>query len=475
MVAKWAILVIIMYNPLGKVFIMKKKRFTQKRNFQMSPTRIIAIVFAAIILVGTLLLSLPVASRSGQSCGIRPALFTATSATCVTGLVLFDTWTQWSGFGQVVIITLIELGGLGFMSAAAIVVFLLRKKVGLKQRLLMAQALSLNDMQGVVHLQKTVLLGSLAVQGAGALVLTLRFLPQWGLRQALIWGVFHAVSAFCNAGFDIFGSFAPGMSIIPFNNDPVVCTTLMCLVIVGGLGFFVWEELVRVRSFQKCSVYTKLVLLTTVSLITTGFVLFVTLEWNNPGTLGPMSVGQKILNALFQSVTLRTAGFASVDQSLLTDGSKAISVLWMLIGGSSGSTAGGIKTGTMVVILLFIWSRARGKSTVNVFKHSISQDKVLDALTIAAIMLGLTFVGTVLVSVSSQLGFLDSLYEVSSAMATVGLTAGVTPSLSIPAQYVIILLMYFGRVGVLTISLGFMMSDKAQDRFQYSYTNMLIG
>lgn len=454
---------------------MGKNPFGKRKSVRLSPTRTIALAFAVIILVGTLLLSLPTSSRSGQSCGFRPALFTATSATCVTGLVLFDTWTQWSGFGQVVIITLIEVGGLGFMSAASIVVFLLRRKVGLKQRLLMAQALSLNDMQGVVHLQKTVLLGSLSIQLLGAVVLTLRFLPEYGIRQAAVWGVFHAISAFCNAGFDIFGSFAPGQSIIPFNSDPVVCITLMLLVSVGGLGFFVWEEVARLRSFRKCSVYTKLILLTTLVLILGGAVLFLILEWNNPGTLGPMGWGQKILNSFFQSVTLRTAGFAAVDQAQLTDAGKALSILLMLIGGSSGSTAGGIKTGTVVVILLFIWTRARGRSTVNVFKRSISQDKVLDALTIAAIMLGLTFLGATVVSATSSAAFTDSLFEVASAMGTVGLTAGLTPSLSAVSHYILIIFMYFGRVGVLTISLGFMMSDKAQDRYQYAYTNILVG
>lgn len=454
---------------------MAGRRRMGKGNVQLSPTRIIALVFAAIILVGTILLALPVASRSGISCGFRPALFTATSATCVTGLVLFDTWSQWSGFGQTVILCLIEVGGLGFMSAASIVVFLLRKKVGLKQRMVMAQALSLNDMQDVVRLQKWVILGSLSVQLVGATVLTIRFLPQYGIRQSLLWGVFHAISAFCNAGFDIFGSIAPGQSLITFNNDPVVCITLMCLVSVGGLGFFVWEEVVRLHSFKKFSVYTKLVLLTTITLIVGGAVVFALLEWNNPTTFGTMTTGQKILNAFFQSVTLRTAGFVSVDQALLTDAGKAFSIVLMLIGGSSGSTAGGIKTVTVITILLFVWARARGKESVTVFKRTIAQEKVMDAMTIAAIMIGLTFVCAIVVSATSPVSFTDSLFEVASAMATVGLTTGATPILSVPAQYLIILLMYFGRVGVLTISLGFMMSDKAQERFRYAYTNLLIG
>ena len=453
----------------------KKNTRLGKRQIRLAPTRIIAIVFAAIILVGTILLSLPAASRSGVSCGFRPALFTATSATCVTGLVMYDTWSQWSGFGQAVIITLIEIGGLGFMSAASLVVFLFRRKVGLKQRMLMAQALSVDEMAGVVKLQKWVLLGSLCVQGLGALVLICHFLPQYGLKQALIWGVFHSISAFCNAGFDIFGSINPGASIITFNNDPVVCITLMALIVIGGLGFFVWEELARVHSFKKFSVYTKLVLITTAVLILGGAALILLLEWNNPQTLGAMPWGQKMLNAFFQSVTLRTAGFASFDQAALTDAGKAVSILLMLVGGSSGSTAGGLKTVTFMVLLLFIWARARGKSSVNVFRRSISMDKVTDAATIAFIMILLAFFGAAFISATSPVGFTDALYESVSALATVGLTAGVTTSMSIPAQFLIIIFMYFGRVGVLTISLGFLMGDKAQDRIRYAHTNLLIG
>jgi len=453
---------------MGNSKIKIKKR-------QLSPTRIIAVTFAAIILLGAILLTLPVSSRSGVSCGFRPALFTATSATCVTGLVLFDTWTQWSGFGQAVILCMIEIGGLGFMSAASLVVFIFRRKVGLKQRMLMAQALSVDDMQSVVTLQKWVLLGSLSIQACGALVLFLRFLPEYGLKTAAIWGVFHAVSAFCNAGFDIFGSIGPGQSLITFQSDPVVCLTLAALIILGGLGFFVWEEVVRLRRFKKFSVYTKLVLLTTGVLLLGGTVLILFLEWNNPDTIGNMSFGDKLLNAFFQAVTLRTAGFASVDQACLTDSGKAVSLVLMLIGGSSGSTAGGAKTVTFMVLLLFIGARLRGKSTVTVFKRSILPEKVLDAMTIVTTMVSLSLMGAVVICASSPVSFLDALFETVSALATVGLTAGVTPLLTVPAQIIIILFMYFGRVGILTLSLGFLLSDRAKDRFQYAHTNLLIG
>ena len=456
-----------------------KKSTLKKRGYKQlfSTTQIIALVFACIIFLGAGLLTLPIASRNGESCGFFPALFTATSATCVTGLVLFDTWSQWSGFGQTVILLMIEIGGLGFMSAAAMVIFLLRRKVGLKQRMVMAQAMSVNDMQGVVRLQKWVIYGSLGVQAVGALILLARFWPEYGLVRGLKWSVFHAISAFCNAGFDIFGALEPGRSLMLFNDDPIVMLVLMMLITVGGLGFLVWQELATVRSFKKFSVYTKLVLIATGCIILIGSGVILLLEWNNPDTLGPMPVWQKILNAFFQTVTLRTAGFVTVDQGALTEATKAISMVIMLIGGSSGSTAGGLKTVTFVVLVLFIWSKARGRSTVHIFKRTIPQAKAMDATTIFLIMSGLAFFGGFFIAATSPVpvSFTDGLYEAVSALATVGLTTGITPVMGVAAQMLIIAFMYFGRVGVLTISLGFLMGDKAEDRFRYADTNLLIG
>ena len=451
------------------------KAAMKKRRLRLSATQIIAIGFAAIILLGAGLLTLPAASRSGVSCGFFPALFTATSATCVTGLVLFDTYTQWSAFGQVVIICLIEIGGLGFMSAASTFVFLLRRKVGLRQKMVMAQALNLSDMDGVVKIQKLVLTGSLSVQAVGAFVLFLRFWPEFGFGRALAWGVFHAISAFCNAGFDLFGAIAPGQSVIIFNDDPIVCLTLISLVTIGGLGFLVWEEMARVRNFKKFSVYTKLVLLMTAGVLVVGTVVILALEWNNPATLGPMPVWQKLMNAFFQTGTLRTAGFVTLDQGTLRDATKVFSILIMFIGGSSGSTAGGLKTVTVVVLLLFIWAKARGKHSVHVFKRNIPQEKTLDAMTIAFITVALSVFGGMLISVAASVSFLDGWYEAVSAICTVGLTAAGTSALGVVAQSMIIAFMYFGRVGILTLSLGFLMGDKAKDRFQYADTNLLIG
>ena len=455
----------------NRVLIWLRKR----RRKPLSPMQIIALSFVLIIALGTFLLTRPIASRDGQSCPLLPALFTATSATCVTGLTPFDTWTQWSGFGQGVLLCLIEIGGLGFMSMATLFIFLLRRRIGLKQRMVMAQALSLNDMEGVVRLQKTVLLGSLGVEGLGALILTVHFLPRFGLGKSLWLGVFHSVSAFCNAGFDIFGFLEPGASLGQFRNDPVVLLTLGVLVIVGGLGFLVWEELAERKPFRKCSVYCRLVLATTLVLLLAGWALTCLLEWNNPQTLGGMPVWQKLLGGLFQSITLRTAGFAAIDQAKLTEGGKAMSMLFMLIGGSSGSTAGGLKTVTFVVLVLFLRARLRGRGTVCAFRRTIPDSQVLDAMTIATAMVLLSFFGAVFICATSPVGFTNALYETVSALATVGLTAGTTGSLSVPAQCLIILYMYFGRVGVLTISLGFLSGDRVTERFRYAQTSLLIG
>ena len=447
----------------------------KKRPKSLSPAKVIAVAFAGIILAGACLLTLPAASRDGSSCGFLTALFTATSATCVTGLIMQDTWLQWSGFGQVVILCLIQIGGLGFMSAATLLVFLLRKRIGLKQRLVMAQALSVSDMDGVVRLQRTVLVGSFAVEGIGALILFLRFLPDYGFLNAIRWGIFHSVSGFCNAGFDIFGVIKPDASLMEFQSDPVVLLTIGSLIVIGGLGFLVWQDVVQKRRFKRLTIYTRLVLLTTAALLVAGWFLICLLEWDNPATLGPMPVGEKLLNGLFQSITLRTAGFASIDQAALSEGGKAVSIVLMLIGGSSGSTAGGLKTVSFIALVLFMVARARGRESVCVFRRTIPQGQVLDAMTIAFILIFLAVFGGAFISATSPVGFTDGLFESVSALATVGLTAGATRILSVPAKLLMILHMYFGRVGVLTISLGFLAGNRAEERFRYAETKLLIG
>ena len=457
-----------MTNPKTAARPKKKRR-------AVSISRIMALTFLGIIVFGTLLLTLPAASRNGRSAGPVTALFTATSATCVTGLVLADTWTQWSNFGQAVILAMIQVGGLGFMSAASLAYFSLRRKITIRQQLVMAEAIGA-DMDEVVNHQKNLMARAFAIEGIGALILTLRFLTEYPFLQALKLGVFHAVSAFCNAGFDVLGFKQPGASLIVYQTDPVICLTLSALVILGGLGFLVWDELWKERKTPKTwSVYTKLVLITTGALLLAGTILTCVLEWRNPSTLGPLTVPQKILAAFFQSMTLRTAGFAGVDQGLLTPAGKAVSIFLMLIGGSSGSTAGGLKTVTFVVLLMFLWNRMRGKRTVSVFHRTISDDHVLNAITIFMLMVLLSFSGAAFICATSPVGFADSLFETVSAIGTVGLTAGATPRLSLVSKFMIILFMYFGRVGLLTISFGFLRKKPSGERYKYANTDLLIG
>ena len=452
----------------------KPRRKLRKNRRAMSISRIMAFTFLGIILVGGLLLTLPASSRSGRSAGFITAMFTATSATCVTGLVLADTWTQWSPLGQGVILLMIEIGGLGFMSAASLAYFTLRRKIGVRQQMVMAESIgaSMND---VVDSQKRLLIRAFAVEGAGAVILTARFLAEYPYGQALKLGVFHAVSAFCNAGFDILGFRTPGASLADYHTDPVICLTLSALVILGGLGFLVWDEVLREHRPRRWSVYTKLVLITSGVLIFGGMALFCILEWNNPSTLGPLPVWRKLLAAFFQSMTLRTAGFAGLDQALLTPAGKAVSIFLMLIGGSSGSTAGGLKTVTFIVLLMFLWNRMRGRYTVSVFRRTISDDHVLNAITIFTLMVGLSFAGGIFICATSPVGFADGLYEAVSAIGTVGLSAGVTGRLRLPAQLMIMVFMYFGRVGVLTLSFGFLRKKPAGEKFRWANTELLIG
>ena len=442
----------------------------KKKRQAVSIGRIMAFTFLGIILIGTLLLTLPASSRNGHSAGVMTALFTATSATCVTGLVLADTWSQWSNLGQMVILMMIEIGGLGFMSAASLAYFSLRRKISIQQQLVMAEAIGSN-MNDVVEHQKRLLIRAFTVEGIGAVILTARFMTEFSFPL----GVFHAVSAFCNAGFDVLGFIQPGASMIVYQTDPVICLTLSALVILGGLGFLVWDELLRERSPKKWSVYTKLVMITTGTLLLGGTILFCLLEWRNPSTLGTLSAPQKLLAAFFQSMTLRTAGFAGVDQGLLTPAGKAVSIFMMLIGGSSGSTAGGLKTVTFVVLLMFLWNRMRGRHTVSVFHRTISDDHVLNAITIFMLMVLLAFAGATVICATSPVGFADSLFETVSAIGTVGLTAGATPRLGTVSKCMIIVFMYFGRVGLLTISFGFLKKKPSGEKYRYANTDLLIG
>ena len=448
------------------------KRNGNNRPFNIN--RVIAVTFIGIILIGTLLLCLPAASRNGKSCSFETALFTATSASCVTGLILADTWVQWSGFGQIVILCMIEIGGLGFMSAVSFVILALRKKLSMSQRMVYSQAIGTAEAVDTKQMQKRILKGSLLIEGTGALILALRFWPVYGFGKAVKLGVFHAVSAFCNAGFDIFGFETPGGSMVNWSLDPCVCITLCLLIVLGGLGFIVWDEVIRINKVSKWSVYTRLVLLTSLILTFAQFLLICLTEWNNNATLGSMPFSEKMLSALFQSVTCRTAGFAGLDQGELTEAGKAVSMFFMLIGGSSGSTAGGLKTVTFVVLFLFMWSKVRGRDTIHIFSRTISDRHVLNAVALFCAMAVLAFSGAIVICMTSPVRFTDSLYETISAIATVGLTTGITTRLSRIGKIIIMLFMYFGRVGIFTVSTGFM-RQKRGENFRYAETDVLIG
>ena len=459
---------------------MKKRIYDFLMRHSREPGRLrteqyIIIAFAAVILFGAILLTMPVASRDGHSSGFLTALFTATSATCVTGLTLVDTYLQWSAFGQIVIISLIQIGGLGFMTIASVFFFLLHRKIGLQQRLIIAQGFSLNDVDGVVHLVQNVLKGTFLFEFTGAAILTARFSRDVGFWRALRWGVFHSVSAFCNAGFDILGYLKPGSSLACYANDFVVNMTIMLLIVIGGLGFYVWSDLMRRGGRRHLSLYTKLVLTITAILIVGGASLFAIFEWNNPATFGQFSSGGKALASFFQSVTCRTAGFATVDEGKLTEASKAISVLLMLIGGSSGSTAGGIKTVTFGVLILAAVSAMRGRSRVTAYGRTIANDQIRQAMTIMILMIGLAFGGAVFLSATNGFPFIASLFETASALGTVGLTTGITPTLNTASRILLIMFMYFGRVGIMTFSLSFLFGDRPEERYHYAEGKVLIG
>ena len=447
----------------------------RQRLRKMRPPQIIALVFMGIILLGSGLLCLPAASRSGQATDFLTSLFTATSATCVTGLIRVDTGSYWSGFGQAVILVMIQIGGLGFMTIASIFFFALRRKIGLRQRLVLAQALSFDQISGVVGLVRNVLRGTLAVEGAGALILALRFWPEFGAARALWYGVFHSVSAFCNAGFDVLGDLASGGSLCGYVDDPVVNLTIMALITIGGLGFAVWGDVRKNRRFSRMSVYTRLVLSISCGLIVGGAALIALLEWHNPDTIGKLSVSGKLLASAFQSVTLRTAGFASFDQNALRDVTKAVCDVLMFVGGSSGSTAGGVKTVTVGVVVLAAIGTARGRTHVTAFKRSISQSAVSNAMAIALLVLFLSFLGAGAISALDGVSFDNAVYETISALCTVGLTTGITPGLGLASCLILILFMFFGRVGIMTISVGFMMANPAEERIEYAQARVMIG
>lgn len=440
-----------------------------------NPTRLIVVGFAVVILLGTLLLHLPLASRDGQVTPWLTCLFTATSATCVTGLVQVDTMLHWSGFGQAVILLLLQLGGLGFVTLLSLVSFAMGSRIGLSQRLMMASALNLPSTVGAVRVVRHALMGTFIIESAGALMLATRFVPLFGWGKGLWFSLFHSVSAFCNGGFDLMGEYSGEYSsLAAFQSDPVVLLTIIVLIVVGGLGFFVWEDCLEKRCWSKLSLYSKLVLGITSGLIFFGTVFFLWVEWGNPATLGDMNTGEKLLNALFQSVTLRTAGYATIDQGALTDSSAVLSAVLMLVGGSSGSTAGGLKTVTVGVLFIALWESLRGREQVVLRGRTVPARRVLDAMTLTLTVCILFVGGSMVLSLADGLPFIKASYEVASALGTVGLSMGATPELSAVSSVLIILFMYMGRVGILSFSVAFMIR-RSEGKVRYPTTEVLVG
>ena len=450
--------------------------FGKRMKKSFSPALVITVTFALLIVIGALILCLPFCSKDGQSCGFHVSLFTSCSAVCVTGLSLVDTYTQWSGFGQAVILLMIQIGGLGFMTVFSMFMLILNEKIGIKKRMLLMQTFNLNDVHGIVDLLRRVLFLTGLIEGTGTVILTACFSFRFPFLKSLWMGIFHSVSSFCNAGFDIMGFIAPGSSLSAFSDDPVVCITVMFLIVSGGLGFFVWNDILNHGfKFGKFTVYTRLNLIITGILLFGGAFLFGVIEWNNPLTFGTMDTGNKILNAFFQSVTTRTAGFAAVSQQGLTDGAKALSCIWMLIGGSSGSTAGGIKTVTVGIALLSSLSVLRGGTHLTVMRRSVNDSQVSLAFSIVIMIVCLTFTGALIFTLADGVDFLSAFYESASALGTVGLTADVTPGLSTFSHCILIMFMFFGRVGITTISTGFLFNDYTEENIRYAETKLLIG
>ncbi len=423
-----------------------------KRVHRASPMKIIIAGYFFIILLGAGLLCLPISIKAGESLtSFSDALFTATSATCVTGLVRFDTYTHWSFFGQLVILLLIQVGGIGFMTFAIYAVSMTKKKIGLTTRVIMQNAISAPQVGGIVRMTRFILFGTFLIEGTGAVLLSLYFCPRLGFFEGIWYGIFHSISAFCNAGFDLMGRREPFSSLTTIGGNWYVNGIIMLLIIIGGLGFFVWRDLATNHfSLKKLRLHSKLVLVVTAGLIFFGALLLFIFEQGNADFV-QMPFSQKGLSALFQSVTARTAGFNSMDLAKMTQSSQFLLICLMLIGGSTGSTAGGVKTTTLAVFMISIVSTMRQKKNMEVFGRRLDDGVIRLATCIFSMYLILSL--TVAMAVSSMEGMplLTALFESASAVGTVGLTLGVTTGLGMVSKCLIMFLMFVGRVGSVTI------------------------
>lgn len=441
-----------------------------KDSIQESPPRFLVSGFLVVIVLGALLLHLPIASKEGIWTPLLDCFFTATSATCVTGLVTVNTAAHWTTFGHIIIILLIQIGGLGFMTVATLMALLLGKRITLKDRLIIQEQMNTFSLSGMVKLIRYVIISTFLIEGVGAILLSFKFIPMFGLKG--IWySIFHSISSFCNAGFDILGP----NSLNDYITSPIVMLTVSFLIILGGVGFNVYMDITSNKlNFKKYTLHTKIVLVMTVILLMVGFFGVLILEYDNPETIGNQGALGKILGSWFQSVTVRTAGYTSVDQGALKDSTAAICMLLMFIGGAPAGTAGGIKTTTFATLWMVLINEIKGNEDIVVFERRIKFSVIRKA--IAILMIGALWVAFVIfvMLIVEPYSLVDISYEVVSAFATVGLTRNLTPSLTTFSQILLIISMYLGRVG--TMTLVFALANKKQrSLYKEAYGNIIIG
>lgn len=455
---------------------MKEAKRAQPFLRRFTPTRILAIGFFCAILLGTALLSLPAASGDGVSRGVADAAFTAVSATCVTGLSVVDTAAGWSLFGEIVILLLIQVGGLGFMSLSVIASMLLNRRITPQERIVLVQSFGLLSGGSVVKTVKRILIGTFSFELAGAAALAFRFVPLFGFVRGVYLSVFHSISAFCNAGFDLMGDVSgPFSSLSAFRGDLPVNLTVTFLIIAGGIGFIVWGELLPGRK-HRLSSYTRLVLLVTALLIVGGTALTAYFEWNNPQTLGGLPAGEKLLASYFQAVSHRTAGFSTIPLAGIRTPTLFLFILLMLIGGSAGSAAGGVKTGTVGLLVAAALQTAMGNREITIFKRKVNKSVITRALSCFIMFLGLFLSAVFLLALSEGIPFGALCYEAASAIGTTGVSLGITNALTGFGRIVIMLLMYIGRLGIFTFAYATLLRSSNRDNLKsYPEENFPVG
>ena len=430
-------------------------QISEKKKQKWSTTKIIAVGYVLVITIGTILLMLPVSGRNHEPVPFMDAWFTATSATCVTGLVTHDTYTYWSSFGQAVLLVLIQIGGMGFMTIAISAMTLTRKKIGLSKRLLMKESVGAPQVAGVVRMSRLILGGTVFFEGLGALLLSFYYIPRLGFGKGLYFSVFHSISAFCNAGIDLMGYYQPSSSLITAADSYLVGITIAGLILVGGIGFLVWEDALRWKwHISRYRLHSKVVLAAAVALVAGGTLFMFLFEYGKPSMEGK-NLGEQILCSFFQAVTPRTAGFNTMDLNQLSPSSQMLMVCLMFIGGSPGSTAGGIKTTTMTILLLTIWTEFKKRKDVELFKRRVEGEVIRHAACILMFYGSLAFVSSMIICAVEGIGAKEVIFEVVSALCTVGLSLGITAEVGTLSHIILILLMFNGRVGGITILIAF--------------------